>query len=190
MKYCAKCDSEKSLEEFPKDKNRKSGRYPHCKPCTNAITKKWRLDNPEKRREIARKHDTWYRAENKDKIKAYNQKRYAETSEAWYAASRRRRARMAEVEHEEYTTQVILDTWGIDCHICGEAIDLDSPRSVRYEGWEKGLQLDHVIPISKGGGDTISNVKPSHGGCNRIKGDKLMDMTTTPVLIPMLEEAL
>lgn len=188
-KVCPSCKEEKSLEDYPTDKNRTNGKYPYCKPCANSKGKEYRLANPEKRKETSERCDKSYRARFPERIKAYNKRRYAETSEAWEAAGRRRRARLAEVEHEEYTVQTILETWGTNCHICEEPIDLEAPRSVWYEGWEKGLQLDHVIPISKGGPDIISNVKPSHGGCNRRKGDNLMDMTIEPVLEPTLEEA-
>lgn len=172
------------------DKSRVLGVYCYCKECSNVKGKAWIVENPEKRREIAKKHDTWYRAANKDKIHEYNKLHYKIHRESFEKASARRRARLAEVEHEEYTSQIILDTWGTDCHICGEAIDLTAPRSVRYEGWENGLQLDHVIPISKGGPDIISNVKPSHGGCNRSKGDKLMSMITEITAEVALEEAI
>jgi 5-methylcytosine-specific restriction endonuclease McrA len=184
-RVCPSCNEEKSLEDYPIDRNRKGGKYPYCKPCASRKGKEYRVANPEKRKETSKKCDKSYRSKFPEKIKAYNKKRYAETSEAWEAASRRRRARLSEVEHEEYTLQVILDTWGTDCHICGELIDLDAPRSVWYEGWEKGLQLDHVIPISKGGNNTISNVKPSHGGCNRRKGAKLMSMIIEPIVEEM-----
>jgi len=35
-----------------------------------------------------------------------------------------------------------------------------------------GLQIDHVIPIVKGGPDTLNNVRPAHGLCNIKKKDK------------------
>jgi len=29
-----------------------------------------------------------------------------------------------------------------------------------------GLHIDHVMPLSKGGPDTLENVRPAHGSCN------------------------
>jgi 5-methylcytosine-specific restriction endonuclease McrA len=63
-----------------------------------------------------------------------------------------------------------LNKWGSDCHLCKKPIDLQAPRATFQQGWESGLQLDHVIPISSGGPDTLENVKPSHGKCNIAKG--------------------
>jgi len=33
--------------------------------------------------------------------------------------------------------------------------------------------VDHIVPISKGGNDTIENVRPSHGLCNLRKGSSI-----------------
>lgn len=43
------------------------------------------------------------------------------------------------------------------CHICGQAIDynLRSPDP-------QSFVIDHVIPLSKGGEDALSNVKAAH----------------------------
>ncbi|WP_460381691.1 hypothetical protein [Staphylococcus aureus] len=35
------------------------------------------------------------------------------------------------------------------CYLCEVPINLTAPRSARQEGWEYGLHLDHVTPISK-----------------------------------------
>ena len=48
------------------------------------------------------------------------------------------------------------------CGICGESVD-------RNENWE----LDHVIPLSRGGSHTFDNVQVSHRRCNRSKGTRL-----------------
>ena len=68
-----------------------------------------------------------------------------------------------------YSDSDVLSTYGIDCHICQTSIDLNAPRQVGQPGWEKGLHIDHVYPLSKGGLDTLENVRPSHGQCNIIK---------------------
>lgn len=74
---------------------------------------------------------------------------------------------------EYYTTEMILERWGTVCYLCNEEVDLEAPRYPGQEGWERGLHLDHVIPISKRGCDIIDNVKPTHGFCNLSKSDKM-----------------
>ncbi len=109
--------------------------------------KKWRLANPEKRREIERRFREAHPNKSRDD-------------------AIRRRALELGVESVKYTEDEIFAKWGTDCHICGEPVDLEAPRQVGVSGWERGLHLDHVMSISRGGPDTPDNVKPSHGICN------------------------
>jgi hypothetical protein len=81
----------------------------------------------------------------------------------------RRRARKFGVDSEWYSPQQVLEAYGTDCHICDGPIDLDAPRGTGKPGWEMGLQIDHVIPLSKGGPDVMDNVRPAHGYCNNVK---------------------
>lgn len=90
-------------------------------------------------------------------------------------ASTRSRARKLGSEVGYYTDQEVIDLYGTDCHICGEAIDLSADRRTGFPGWEKSLHIDHVYPLSKGGSDTIDNVKPSHGKCNILKSAKILE---------------
>ena len=99
-----------------------------------------------------------WRAANPDKIKSHKQKR---------------RATQAKVRTEPYTIQQVIDTYGSNCHICQEPIDLNAPRhSMQGKGWEHGLHIDHVVSIFNDGSDTIDNVKPAHAICNLRKGIK------------------
>jgi 5-methylcytosine-specific restriction endonuclease McrA len=75
---------------------------------------------------------------------------------------------------EPYSDQQVLDTYGNDCWLCNEPIDLEAPRQVGKLGWERGFHVEHVIPISKGGPNSLSNVRPSHGKCNIVKGNKIL----------------
>lgn len=72
-----------------------------------------------------------------------------------------------------FSANMVIETYGTDCHLCGGAIDLAAPRTTGQPGWEKSLHIDHVIPLSKGGDDTLENVRPSHGKCNVRKHNKI-----------------
>ena len=73
-----------------------------------------------------------------------------------------------------YSDQDVLDIYGTDCYLCGEPIDLIANRQCGKPGWEKAFHVEHMIPLSKGGPDTIENVRPSHGQCNIIKASKIL----------------
>jgi hypothetical protein len=119
-------------------------RYPEK---SRAKTAKWRAANPEKTREINKR--------SRDNSPGKSMRDW-----------RTRRARLSGVISEKYTEQDVLTRWGANCHICGEEVDLTAPRSPGVSGWERGLHLDHVIPLKEKGPDVIENVKPSHGLCN------------------------
>jgi 5-methylcytosine-specific restriction endonuclease McrA len=98
-----------------------------------------------------------------------------EKRRAWRARTpganrgRTKRARLFGGEEGLYSDTQVLEVYGTDCHICNLPIDLTAPRQCGKEGWEKGLQIDHLFPLSKGGSDTLDNVRPAHGYCNNIK---------------------
>jgi 5-methylcytosine-specific restriction endonuclease McrA len=55
----------------------------------------------------------------------------------------------------------IIKLYGKWCYICHDKI---------------GNTIDHVIPISKGGTNDISNLRPACYQCNYEKGDKIYDL--------------
>jgi 5-methylcytosine-specific restriction endonuclease McrA len=57
------------------------------------------------------------------------------------------------------------------CHICSDTVDMSLARNSRY-----GATLDHVIPLSKGGDDSLDNLKLAHWICNVRKSDKLGEL--------------
>jgi 5-methylcytosine-specific restriction endonuclease McrA len=62
----------------------------------------------------------------------------------------------------------VVRVYGNNCAICNEPIDLTLKRTS-----SRGLTVDHWIPLSKGGSDDISNLRPAHWNCNRKKSDNL-----------------
>lgn len=107
----------------------------------------------------------------KKKIKKYQAEYHKKNPHKARENMRRRRARLREVHIEIYTEAQVLKTYGCTCYICGVEINLDAPRKQgESEGWEMGLHIDHIVPISRGGSDTLENVRPTHAICNLRKG--------------------
>lgn len=108
--------------------------------------KKWSTKNSEKRKEIQKK---WREA-------------YPDMTHMYRSV---RRARMFNVESEDYSRSDLLQDYNGLCHICNTAIDT----SAKYPH-PKSYCVDHIIPISKGGDDVRANVAPAHSICNLKKG--------------------
>lgn len=106
-----------------------------------AAVKAWRVAHPDREREGKRT----YREANRDAIRALNN---------------RRKARQRDVAINDLTpsqwVQIIAAHDG-RCAYCGTLPDR--------------ITMDHVIPISKGGNHTASNIVPACGPCNSAKGD-------------------
>ena len=189
MKLCIKCNKEID------GKN-----YSYCKSCDVKRAVEYRQNNKEQIKEYKKE----YQQNNKEKLKEYkkeyhknNKEQILERKKEYYQDNkeqlkeyqkeyrknnphkarekdRKRRALKKANVHEPYTEDQVLETYGTNCHICKEDIDLSASRSSGAPGWEQGLHLDHVIPLSKGGPDSLNNVKPAHGLCNLQKNNSLL----------------
>ena len=125
-----------------------------CEACRDAKRLQWK----EKRERNREKLNAWRRAHRKTSPQSQYEKN----------SKRRRNGQFV----GDYSYAIVLETYGAVCHLCNTAINLDAPRQVGRPGWEQGFHVDHVLPISKGGADELSNVRPAHGYCNQTKGTK------------------
>jgi 5-methylcytosine-specific restriction endonuclease McrA len=195
-KTCPKCNQTKPYSDWGKNRSKKDGLASQCKKCHAQKSAEWRKENPDEQKRRSREQfakrrerennrrkqrywDNWelerQKARERYQVTAEKQR---ETSRQWRAnnpeklavQNRSTRARRKNVFSEPYTKEQVLAKWGTDCHLCGKPIDLQAPRYNGTPGWEKGLHLDHVIPLINGGHDTLDNVKPAHGLCNLKKG--------------------
>lgn len=127
----------------------------------------WNMKNAERKRA----KDREYYAEHAEHLKAVSKAYRATVADTpefkakRIAFENKRRARLAQVHHEPYTREQVLEKHGSVCHLCEVEIDLalPSPNPLSFT-------LDHVSPISKGGADALFNVRPAHFGCNARKG--------------------
>jgi len=177
-KTCSKCGELKFLTEYCKDSRiKRDGLVAACNACKKLAAEKYLKENAEK--ESLRKKK--WRAANREKylasLRSYyeiNAEAVSKTHRAWVKANpekrgeshRRRRALKLGNGSEPYTVDEMLLLYGTDCYLCNEPIDLAAARSPGREGWQFSLHVDHVQPLSKGGPDSLSNVRPAHGRCN------------------------
>jgi 5-methylcytosine-specific restriction endonuclease McrA len=85
--------------------------------------------------------------------------------------SHRHRARKYGCEYDpSVKLEKLIARDGLRCAICGEMCDPNDHSWSKYSG-PKYPSIDHIIPMSKGGGHTWDNVQVAHIICNSEKGD-------------------
>lgn len=79
-----------------------------------------------------------------------------------------RRARRLGVRREPYALSAVIEHSQGICALCDEPIDLTLAYPHR-----RSASIDHVLPLSRGGADTIGNVQLAHLECNWTKGPRV-----------------
>ena len=181
MKTCNSCGETKPTSEFYKTKKGLMGVEGRCKSCRASAGKTWYSENRESRKKAA---DLWYlnnkdrrsaasrrwREENPERFKQLVNDHYHSNKPDYRARDRRRRAALAKVESEPYTT---LDVWDKTQGKCGVAKLCDGKEWTLEEYGRGGWVIDHITPLARGGNDTLSNVQVSCDSCNDSKGHRV-----------------
>lgn len=165
---CKTCGEVKPVSDFSLEPRVASGITARCKQCIPDAAREQRNADPvimDKQRQANR---TW-RQKNIDKMQAARRSwsvrnpNYRKQNREAYnnrEANRRALARNA-------TGSFTLEEWD---ELCAKYnfVCLRCKKSGE-------LTRDHVIPLSKGGGNDISNIQPLCGRCNSIKGTSIID---------------
>jgi 5-methylcytosine-specific restriction endonuclease McrA len=110
-------------------------------------TREWNAANPEKRRAaMKRYYDRHPEIKRAQSVKRRAVKRGATIGDLAAIKAVYRRAR---------------ETVKVNCYLCGKRIPLGQ------------RHVDHIVPLSKGGAHTASNLAIAHARCNDSKGTKL-----------------
>lgn len=152
-KACTKCSQIKPLSEFNKRSSNKSGLRASCRNC-DAIDKKiYRANNPDKK--------TVYALLSEDK-----KLRKRQQSKNWNKANKAKRT-LAMAKRRAYqkgnglflvSDLEISKLQSNPCFYCGNA----------------GGEIDHVMPLTKGGTHSIGNLVPCCRTCNSSKNNQLL----------------
>lgn len=195
MKLCRRCRQIKPLRFFHLRSASRDGHRSECAACSCAAERARRAANVEKvrasqaasyARNRAARAQTMHRWRERNRARhraiaraAYerNREAYIARASAWNAAHpdqrreqcRRRRARLAGSAVERVDYAAVLDRDGAWCYLCDRSIAAGD------------LEFDHVIPVARGGAHVASNIRPTHGGCNRAKGARLLSELALPM---------
>ena len=188
-KPCSHCkhDLPATPECFSPDLRASMGLQSQCKPCKNRLrrqrtatnpalleagrksAKQWRQNNLEKAKARARHYylkNRPIRLEKRRQYAAQNRHTVRAQSLAWKKVNldrcriheQRRRAQKLKATRNDLTHQqwmTIKAHYGSRCVYCGRKM--------------QRLTMDHIIPLSKGGEHTFSNVVPACALCNSKK---------------------
>ncbi|AUR90574.1 Cas9-type HNH domain protein [Vibrio phage 1.162.O._10N.261.48.E3] len=167
---CIKCECTFDESNFYNDKSKPNGKKPRCKACDKLsrdpekrrVYEKEYWSDPE-RREKKRQQVKNSIRKNKEKHKKTRSK-YLKTQAGINTQRKagqvtRCKSKGAYIEHVD-PLELYTEQNGI-CYMCLEQFDF------------KDMQMDHLIPISKGGKHEVSNVKMCCAKCNQKKGAKL-----------------
>lgn len=175
-KTCSNCKQTKPLSAFNRNSN-------YCRPCSNAKSKLWYqnnksrakqthddfiADNPtynavyyeENKEQFIKWQREWY-VTNKDRLKPIRLDYYNTHKQQYLEAVHRRRALI-----ENAGTFTMAEFIAL-CEACNYICPACHEKAV--------LTVDHVVPLSKGGSNTIDNIQPLCGKCNRSKRRKTID---------------
>lgn len=195
LRRCTRCEQEfpRSLDYFwySPSSNKWNSR---CIPCARELARekmrKWRTENPDEAREKAKLEQREFRKRNKERVNANDRirgkKRYAANvekerergrlkyqrlmatnPEQHRSKSRRsnhtRRARKrGNTSGEHFTKQDIESLFNSQkglCWWCGKKL--------------KKYEIDHRIPLARGGSNSANNICLTCSHCNRTKSDKM-----------------
>lgn len=197
MKKCSKCGEEKPHDSFSTNPKASDGLHSWCRNCVNAQRKakrdqyavaqsKWAFANKEKlaakdaRRRLTPEYklmksasDKKYREKNAASVKARKQAYYAERPELRRAEYQRNK--------QGYVARAYARLRQIKCLTPPDA---DKAKLIWFYEEAKRLTLftgikhevDHIIPVSKGGLHHHNNLQVLPWMQNRAKGAKIMDM--------------
>ena len=139
-----------------------------CAPCREgrrSYVKDYKIKNL---KQYKLSQQTWVE-NNRDKVRKKNTKWRKNNKEYFLVYGHKRRALKKGLNHSPYTLKEVLDSYGKNCHLCNLPINLQASKVFGTLGWENSLHIDHVIPLARGGSDSLENVRPSHAICNSKK---------------------
>lgn len=181
MKECKKCGLEKQLSEYCKRNDTKDGLHRYCKECMKVRnkkeyeddkethlkrTKQYQIDN---RNYFRQKSHTHYHT-NKDYYRAWNRNKLATDP---LFRLRKSISSLINKHLRGAKTQKTLQYLGCTIKEYKDYLEPMFTSEMVWDNYGKVWEIDHIIPLSKGGSFHYTNTQPLTVSENRIKSDKM-----------------
>lgn len=167
MKLCTKCKEGKPLDQFHKQRAQPDGHKSICRTCAKVYkrqwyernkqivleqNRQWRHNNKEHLAELVKR----WEGENKDRVRQMRARWRGQSKEQIREYRARYRAALQNASGDFTVREWIelCEVYGNVCLCCRRA---------------ESLEVDHVIPLSRGGSNSIANIQPLCRSCNRKK---------------------
>lgn len=173
-RVCRSCGEPKPANDYHADGASPDGLRAQCKACRGKYMQCYHEENADKRREYMNNRRMTFG----DHVRALDTARYERDKDKRVALATEqthiRRARMREVEHERGITVIALrKRQGDNCCYCG--VEMDFQRGSKGAISPFRATLEHILPISRGGGHTWQNAALACHACNTSKNNKTVD---------------
>jgi len=195
-KACRRCHEPLSLDSFARDCRAGDGRKAYCRKCAELYRKEWSERNPGA---AAASTETW-RVGNRDHVlswkRAYNARSEVLVRHADEEARRRARRTVEQVKAERayFRAYYQANRAAYDAHrqnrkarllaVGGRITAVDVRHAFSMQGGTcaycpadltQGYEVDHKMPVSRGGSNTPENICLACRPCNRSKHAKTVD---------------
>lgn len=177
-KYCKKCNLVKPLNEFYKKKSTKDGFDYKCKAChkeyfyeiSSEVTKKYYNKN----KDIIISKNREYELKNKDQTKK-NHRKYMEKRrhDPKYKLIESTRALI--YHHLKSKSNSSNEYIGCTYKEYSSHLENQFDEKMNWDNYGTYWEVDHTIPLSKGGSFHYTNTTPMVISENRKKSNKLLD---------------
>jgi hypothetical protein len=184
LKWCHEDKHWVHPDNFGKNKHREDGLTDGCKECVRVRNERWRTANREQSRaasrasrakypEKAKLHWTKWYENNKEERSAYHKQYSLDNPEIMLEKAHRRRSKRISAYVEDVTRIGLRERDGDQCHYCPKTMYF----GVRVQGEyiPEAAEIEHKLPLSRGGTHCYDNCVLACARCNRSKKDKTDD---------------
>lgn len=178
VKNCSRCGVEKPLHDFQRRSSAKDGRRADCRACVRLSSADYYARNNETVKVKTAAH--YHRNKDKERFVAKKKAYYLNNKAAAFKAARDHKSRNPEISRVAVRNRRAKAKGAGGRHTAAETSALLISQSYlcanpfcRIDLRIAPKHLDHWIPIARGGGNGIDNLKWLCQPCNHRKGSRL-----------------